>query len=101
MKKLLLLCTAALLVCACGNVKKNARGVTVRAENGQIVRLEAVNADIIRVSAVPEGKFSEKKSLAVLDQPAFRGFKVSQDEARVLLTTDKLVASVSKTYGTV
>ena len=101
MKKLLLLCTAALLVCACGNVKKNARGVTVRAENGQIVRLEAVNADIIRVSAVPEGKFSEKQSLAVLDQPAFRGFKVSQDEARVLLTTDKLVASVSKTYGTV
>ncbi|MCM1150906.1 MAG: DUF5110 domain-containing protein [Alistipes sp.] len=99
MKKTILglLCLAAV---ACGDgVKRTDGGAVVTAENGERVRLEAVTERIVRVSAVPGGRFSERGSLAVLPAAGRPEFEVESDERCVRLTTSALRVEVDRADG--
>ena len=56
-----LLASLALLSCS-----KNT--VTVKCSDGSAVRLKVVSPEIVRVTVSPDGKFNDRKSLAVLPQ---------------------------------
>ncbi len=100
MKRVLLLLLPFLLA-ACGRdyAVKGSR-VTVPCD-ALTVRLEVVSPDIIRVSAVPDGSFTDRKSLAVVPQPGCRDFRVKASGGRVTVSTDRLSAVVDKAAGTV
>lgn len=100
MKRVLLLLLPFLLA-ACGRdyAVKGSR-VTVPCD-ALTVRLEVVSPDIIRVSAVPDGSFTDRKSLAVVPQPGCRDFRVKASGGRVTVSTDRLSAMVDKAAGTV
>ena len=63
--------------------------------NGLTVRLQVISPDIVRVSSVPDGGFSDRKSLVVLPQERFRDFKVSLEGDEVVVMTSSLKVSVS------
>ena len=100
MKRVLLLLLPFLLA-ACGRdyAVKGSR-VTVSCD-ALTVRLEVVSPDIIRVSAVPDGSFTDRKSLAVVPQAGCRDFRVKASGGRVTVSTDRLSAVVDKASGTV
>ena len=100
-KRLLPLAALILVLCSCGPVKTTADGFIVKAGNGDYVRLEAVNENIIRVSSTPDGKFPESGSLSVISQPDFTDFTVSENETTASLSTGRVVATVSKKTGAV
>lgn len=63
MRKFAVILAFSLLLFSCGN--KGSLTVTF---NGYKLRLEVVSPEIVRVSAVPEGTFSNRQSLVVLPQ---------------------------------
>ncbi len=67
----------------------------------QTVRLQAINENIIRVSASPEGEFSDRESLSVLPQQEFTRWKVEEDRNSVTLRTAKISARLSLYTGEV
>ena len=66
----------------------------------QAIRLQVVSPEIIRVSAVPEGPFADRKSLAVVPQAGCRAFEVTEAGGKVRLATDSVVVEVYKGSGT-
>ena len=100
MKKIYLLLLLPLLLASCQ------RAYTVKGDQvlipcaDQTVRLQVVAPDIVRVSAVPDGKFSDRKSLAVVPQAGCREFKVTEAGGKVRLATSSLVVEVNKAAGT-
>ena len=68
--------------------------LTVVCENA-VVRLQAVSPGMMRVSATPDGRFSDRKSLSVIPQPRFRDFKVVREGESVCMLTSGLKAVVS------
>ena len=100
MKKIYLLLLLPLLLASCQ------RAYTVKGDQvlipcaDQTVRLQVVAPDIVRVSAVPDGKFSDRKSLAVVPQAGCREFKVTEAGGKVRLATGSLVVEVNKAAGT-
>ena len=94
----------AVMLCllSCGQrVKETPHGVVIGIQtDGQpasTVRLEVVNDDVIRVSAVPGKRFPDKKSLmAAYSYPETKTWKVEeQDGGDVVLSTSTLRAVVS------
>ncbi|MBR4755375.1 MAG: glycoside hydrolase family 31 protein [Bacteroidales bacterium] len=69
--------------------------LTVSCEN-TVVRLQAFSPGIMRVSATPDGNFSDRKSLTVVSQPAFKDFRVVREGECVCLVTSGLKAVVSR-----
>lgn len=65
------------------------------------VRLQAINENIIRVSASPEGEFSSRESLSVISQPSFKDWKVEDDKGSVTLSTSNVNARLSLYTGEV
>ena len=65
------------------------------------IRLQVVTPAIVHVSAVPDGRFSDRKSLAVLPQQGCRDFEVTEAGGKVRLATDSLIVEVYKASGTV
>ena len=53
------------------------------------VRMQAINDHVIRVSASPEGSFSDRESLSVLPQREFTNWKVEEDKSSITLSTAK------------
>ena len=100
MKKIYLLLLLPLLLASCQ------QAYTVKGDQvlipcaDQTVRLQVVAPDIVRVSAVPDGKFSDRKSLAVVPQAGCREFKVTEAGGKVRLATGSLVVEVNKAAGT-
>ena len=102
MRKTITILLAALTLVSCGrDYRRSGNQVTIPCDNA-VVRLEVIAPDIIRVSSVPSGKFSDRKSLAVVPQQAWTDFDVTVEEgSTVCLATSALRVAVSKTSGTI
>ena len=104
MRKILVFLACAAVLVSCGkdySVKGNQ--VLVHCSESHVdtwVRLQVVTPGIIRVSALPNSHFVDRKSLAVVSQPGCRDFKVFKSDAgRVCLVTDSLRVEVSLVGG--
>lgn len=90
-----------LMACSC-DVMKTDRGVVVRTDEGDRVRVEVFSPTIARVTASCDKRFSERGSLAVLPQPSFSDFRVeTSDEGQVCLTTDAMQLTIDRQTGRV
>ena len=99
MKKILFLLFLPLLLVSCQrDYSVKGDQVTIPCAD-QLVRLQVLAPDVVRVSAVPEGRFADRQSLAVVAQPRFRGFSVASSEGKVSVTTDSLVVDVFTATG--
>ncbi len=94
--------TAAALCCAAANAgySPTEGGVIVNTP-GANVRLTVINDKIIRVSATPAAAFPSDSSLVVTARHATGGYKVSEADGYVTLTTPEITARVSETTGAV
>ncbi len=102
MKRLffLLLLPALLLPASCQKAYTvQGDQVTIPCRDMQL-RLQVITPEIIRVSAVPEGAFASRPSLAVVPQDGCRAFEVTEAGGKVRLATDSLVVEVYKASGT-
>ena len=95
MKRVLFFIASALLAISChsGYTVRDGQ-LTVTCENS-VVRLQAVSPEMIRVSVTPDGRFSDRKSLVVVPQSGFSGFKVVREGDNVCLVTSAMKAVVS------
>ena len=70
--------------------------------NAKSIRLQVINDDVIRVTATPSNKFSEKKSLiTVFPSTQKEGWSVDEKEGNVFLKTATTIANVSLSTGEV
>ncbi|MDR3058408.1 MAG: DUF5110 domain-containing protein [Prevotella sp.] len=93
--------------CKSGPFQKTNDGIIVTLKSGDThstknVRLQVVNDDIIRVSATPNGKFSDKKSLVtVYGKGQTSGWDATEENGNVVLKTATTIATISLTTGEV
>ena len=85
-----------LAACACRSTE-----VKVKCSDGSAVRLQVVSPEIVRVTVSPDGKFNDRKSLAVLPQKGCTDYEMSDAMGKVHLTTSKLAVDVYKANGEV
>lgn len=104
--KLLLLILAVSILSACSNAtfKHISDGIVVKIQphspiNPRLIRLQVVNAKIIRVSATPENNFSNAKSLIVVSQKNKTDFTVEEKNGIITLNTDSLSVTINKKSG--
>ena len=117
--KILLLAAIALLSFSCAKKDYSVKGnaVTVKLRDSEIsrlrpadsarndscqpsqIRLQVLGEKIIRVSATPERKFKDRKSLVVLPRKGKTPFHVSEDGGLVKVSTSALTASVDPATG--
>ena len=100
MKRILLCLSLAVLLAGCDksfDVTDN--NVTIPCKD-VVLRVQVVSSYIVRVSALPDGKFVERQSLAVVPQKHFRHFKVSEWGDLVRIKTDDLTVEVNQAKGT-
>ena len=106
-KLLLTLFLAVGLSASAAGVKRSGNFVTVSVEqpeaNGaQLVRLQVVNDNIIRVQSTAEKAFPKKhKSLMIVDQKAKPQFSVKEEGGKVIVTAKNVRAEVEKKSGRV
>ena len=100
MKKTIFLLLIPLLMASCR------RAYTVKGDQVTVpcsdltIRLQVVAPDIVRVSAVPDGRFGDRQSLVVVPQTGCRDFEVTEAGGKVRLATDSLVVEIYKASGT-
>ncbi|MBO5079248.1 MAG: DUF4968 domain-containing protein, partial [Bacteroidaceae bacterium] len=99
---------AALLLASCGeaDVQKLADGIIVNFDQDQPtdvrkIRLQVKGDKLIRVSATPENKFSDRESLIIVPQEEKAPFTVEDAETFVSVVTSEVKAIVDKTTGEV
>jgi hypothetical protein len=63
------------------------------------IRLQVLGEKLIRVSATPDKKFNDRKSLVVLPQKADVPFQVSMEEGLVKVSTSAVTATVDPATG--
>ena len=95
-----------LAACAGDGYERTDKGIIVEVKQPQSagvrkVRLEVMGEKLVRVSATPEKKFSEEKSLIVIPREDKVDFKVENSEETVTVKTSQLSATVSKVTGEV
>ena len=96
MRKALFFVVSVLLLISCHKDYTVRNGkLTVVCENS-VVRLHALSPGMVRVSATPDGVFSDRKSLSVVPQPSFKDFEVVREGESVCLVTTGLKAVVSR-----
>ena len=106
-KLLLTLFLALGLSASAAGVKRSGNFVTVSVEqpeaNGaQLVRLQVVNDNIIRVQSTAEKAFPKKhKSLMIVNQKAKPQFSVKEEGGKVIVTAKNVRAEVEKKNGRV
>ncbi len=106
-KLLLTLFLALGLSASAAGVKRSGNFVTVSVEqpeaNGaQLVRLQVVNDNIIRVQSTAEKAFPKKhKSLMIVDQKAKPQFSVKEEGGKVIVSAKNVRAEVEKKSGRV
>ena len=86
---------AILALCSCSR-----EAVVVPCDNCT-VRLQVIAPEIVRVSVSPDGKFSERQSLAVMPQTVCSDYDLTKESERVVLATAALSVEVNKTDGTI
>lgn len=95
--------TIILMGCVSRQVELLPDGVLIPVDGeAEVVRLLVLSDDIIRVSAIPEGKFSDRKSLMVVPQtrPAVP-FRIEEMPDSVSVLTGKVRATVNRVTGEV
>lgn len=105
----LLSCFAAVFVLSCADkagVERTADGIIVHLTpasptSARQVRLQVLGERIIRVSATPAKRFSDKESLIVLPQETPATFDIEEGEDSVFVRTKALTAAVSRQTGVV
>ena len=106
-KLLLTLFLALGLSASAAGVKRSGNFVTVsveqpEAKGAQLVRLQVVNDNIIRVQSTAEKAFPKKhKSLMIVDQKAKPQFSVKEEGGKVIVTAKNVRAEVEKKSGRV
>lgn len=78
--------------------------VTVNPREGaaQVVRIQVVSDNILRVEQSPESTIPDKrKSLMVVPQRAYNGFTVSEDDSLVYVKAPRIACTASKITGKV
>ena len=116
-KILLFVAALALLPLSCGKKEYAVKGntVTVRLQAPALrqaqelagesvepptrIRLQVLGEKLIRVSATPDKKFNDRKSLVVLPQKAEVPFQVSMEEGLVKVSTSAVTATVDPASG--
>ncbi len=101
-----MLVASLLIVTSCSDVRQAGSSVTVRIANPQPggasrVRLQVIDDKIIRVTAVPDGRFNDKGSLAVIPQGKYTDFNVEESVKNVIVSTSAISAVVDKRGGRV
>lgn len=101
-----LMAAAFLAVSCCGAVTETERGIEIRPSDRKdgtpaIVRMEVEAPHIIKVSATPERRFADPKSLVVVPVVEKADFKVMTSGDTVSVVTSALKAYVLKTTGEV
>ncbi|SHF35960.1 TIM-barrel domain-containing protein [Dysgonomonas macrotermitis] len=101
-----LLVPALFFSCKSSSYTKTEDGVIVslkeQANSAKSVRLQVINDDVIRVTATPTGKFSDKKSLiTVFESTQKQGWDVVEKDSTVSIKTATTIATVSLTTGEV
>ena len=93
--------------CTTENYKKTEDGVIVllnksTANTTSQVRLQVLGEKLIRVSATPDKKFSERESLIITPQEKqFTDFKIDENDNDIILTTSEIKAHINKSNGEV
>ncbi|MBR6305350.1 MAG: DUF5110 domain-containing protein [Bacteroidales bacterium] len=75
--------------------------VIVPTGDGGAVRLQVISPEIVRVTQSPDGKFNDRKSLAVLPQRPCTDYEVSDAMGKVHLTTGSVTVDVYKADGSI
>ena len=108
MKNISICLLASFLLASCDNseVKQISDGVIVSIKQEQPtdvrkVRLQVRGEKLIRVSATPENKFSDRESLIIVPQESQTPFSVEQTDSTVAVVTSEVRAIVNKTTGEV
>ena len=101
-----MLVASLLIVTSCSEVRQAGSSVTVRIANPQPggasrVRLQVIDDKIIRVTAVPDGRFNDKGSLAVIPQTGCRDYSLVNGKETVTVSTSSISAVVDKAGGRV
>ncbi len=82
---------------------KNGIVISLKDETGKStkrLKVEVISDKIIHVVASPAGKFSDQKSLTVIEKPETKpSFNVSADNNRVVVSTSKIKTTVSLITG--
>ena len=101
MKRLLFFLSLAVLLAGCGkSYDVTGNKVTVPCKD-VVLRVQVISSYIVRVSALPDGKFTDRQSLAVVPQEPFKHFTVSEWVDVVRIKTDDLTVEINKERGTV
>ena len=105
-KTLFFAAALVLLPLSCGKKLYSVKGntVTVNLQNDNAgeasrIRLQVLGEKLIRVSATPDKKFNDRKSLVVLPQKADVPFQVSMEEELVKVSTSTVTATVDPATG--
>ncbi len=85
---------------------RNQDGVTIfinssATKAAQLIKLQVVNNNIIRVAATPNSAFDDSESLCVIPQPICNTWSVLDNNDHIILQTEALKAFVSKVSGKV
>ena len=101
-----ILASLFLASCAGSGVKQTSDGVVVtipQQEQADVkqIRLQVKGEKLIRVSATPENKFSDRESLIIVPQESQTPFSVEQTDSTVSLLTSEVRATVCKNTGEV
>lgn len=83
------------------DLKHTERGVIVRTEQGERVRVELYGEQTVRVSATRGGRFSERESLCVLPQAPYTDFTIEEHADGVMLSTAAVRVAVERSTGRV
>jgi alpha-D-xyloside xylohydrolase len=107
MKQLLLIAAALSLFSSCmEKTWERTNGgvlISLKGESGKStkrLKIDVINDRIIHVVATPEEKFSEQKSLCVIEQPVSKvSFDITDDSRNLIVSTSKVMATVSLLTG--
>ena len=101
MKRLLLFLSLALLFSGCGkSYSVTGNQVTIPCKD-VVVRLQVVSSYIVRVSAEPDGAFSDRNSLVIVPAETFKNFHVEEWGDLIRVKTDDLTVEVNQERGSI
>lgn len=107
-RRIILLALAFIAITGCcgQDWKQNSDGITVRvadrkADGPALVRLQVKGDNLVRVTATPETRFADRKSLIIVPSEAKPEFTVISTDSTVSVVTSSVTASVRFKDGTV
>ncbi|MBR1569237.1 MAG: glycoside hydrolase family 31 protein [Bacteroidales bacterium] len=90
-----------LMLWACNSDYKVSGDTVTFPCDGLTVRLQVISPEVVRVSVSPDGKFPDRRSLAVVPQKGGTEFEVTCAMGKLRLATSALSAEVYKADGSV